>query len=159
MSRIGIVSQRRAKRLPTTVARGSLFTRQGCIFQEAADTHPTCWSKQFDGKAFGSLTHGGCWRKQVVAPDLWWSRHRQRTQGRFVDVARVPVTKDCRQRAASISETTSRRRISRRLQRKSNTMHQLGGRACGFCVFCEDGSDRFHSVANYAIVLRQIRAA
>ena len=45
---------------------------RAAIFQEATQTHPTCWFCQFCGKAFGPLTHGGCWRKQGVVPDFWW---------------------------------------------------------------------------------------
>ena len=71
MSCIGIILQRRAKRLPTSVARCSWFTDRAVILQEATQTHPTRGSLQFDGKAFGPLTHGGCWRTQVIVQDLW----------------------------------------------------------------------------------------
>ena len=47
----------------------------------------------------------------------------------------VVVTKQFQQKAASISETTSRRRIPRRMLRKSITMPNLGTPSCEFNVF------------------------
>ena len=89
-----------------------------------------------------------------------WSRHRQRAQGRFVDVARVPVTKQFRQKAASISEATCRRRISRRLLRKSNTIHPNWRTLVWVFIFlAKSPVTPFHSVANNVIVLQQVRAA
>ena len=164
MSRNGIVSQRRAKSLPTSVARCSWFTRQGCNFLKSDAPNvlvqtvrrQSVWSVD----PWWMLAQTSCCARPLVAGRSW-SRHRQRAQARFFDVTRVPVTRKFRQRAASISETTSRRRCSMLLLRKSNPMPQIGGRACGFHVFCfcEVVPGPFHSVANRAIVLQQVRAA
>ena len=90
------------------------------------------WSKLFFDTSVLSavdpwwmLAQESCCTSRLVVGRSW-SRHRQRAQGRFFDVAQVQVTRKFRQRAASISETTSRRRVSRRLVRKSNTMPQIG---------------------------------
>ena len=80
------------------------------------------WQSVLSADPWWMLAHTSCCTRFLVAGRSW-SRHRQRAQGRFVDVARVPVAKQLRQKAASISEATCRRRISRRLLRKSNTMH------------------------------------
>ena len=57
------------------------------------------------------------------------------TKGHFFGVTRVLVTRVFRQRAGSISWTTSPRRISRPLLRKSNTMPKLEARVCGLMCF------------------------
>ena len=112
------------------------------------------WQSVWSVDPWWMLAQASCCARLLVA-SRWWSYHRQRAE----DVTRVPVTKSIRQRAAAISETTSRRRIPRRLLRKSNTMPHIGGRACGFRVFCGVDRDSLHSVANNAIVLQQARAA
>ena len=116
------------------------------------------WQSVWSVDPWWMLAQTGCCGRLLVA-GRWWSYHRQRAQGRFFDVTRVPVTKSIRQRGAAISETTSRRRISRRLLRKSNTMPHIGRCASGFRVFCGVDRDPLHSVANNAIVLQQARAA
>ena len=49
----------------------------------------------------------------------------------------VVVAKQCRQKAASVSQTIARRRISRPLLCKSNTMPKLGARVCGLMCFAK----------------------
>ena len=104
---MGIISQRRAKRLPTSVARCSWFTRQGCNFSRSHTDAPdvlvlsVLWQSVWSVDPWWMLAQTSCCARFLVVGCLW-SRHRQRAEGCFVGVTRVPVTRSIRQKAASI---------------------------------------------------------
>ena len=153
MSYIGAKCQECTKRLPTLWVQCSGFTSgPNCIddvrILSAVDPR---WM----------LAQASCCTRLLV-DGRSRSRQRQRVQVRFAVavLTLVVVATQFRQKAASISKATSRRRCSMPLLRKSNMMPKQGTRVCEFHVFfflAESTMVHFMCCEN-CFLLRQVRA-
>ena len=97
------------------------------------------------------LIHGGCWHKKVVVPDLGWVVVRANdSESKFAFsvavLTLVVVAHQFRQKSASISDATSRRRFQCRCCASRTCCPKLGTCVCEFHVFffCEGDSGPLH---------------
>ena len=95
---------------------------------------PSVWSVD----PWWTLAQTGCCAR-LLAAGRWWSRHRQRSEGRFFDVTRGRFgTKRLRFRRRPLAVASHGGCCASRTR-----YHHVGGRACGCHVVCEVDRDPF----------------
>ena len=115
-------------RLSTSFARCSRYADKAVLVLKKPETHPTGWSKQFDGKACCPMCYGECWRTQSAVPEFWCLVARGAADDSEPLVAcpsqlstPLRVTKKFHPKASAISKMMSRCCASRRRSQKIGT--------------------------------------
>ena len=111
------------------------------------------WQRVCSVEPWWMLAQTGCCAR-LLAAGRWWSRHRQRSEGRFLDVTRGRFgTKRLRFRRRRLAVASHGGCCASR--RRCPIMEDVRG----FHVVCKVDRDPLHFVANNAIVLQQAQAS